>query len=225
MSINPGFSLLMGIDNLVCDGSTITDFRFTGCQYSWSNATPPLAAVPCAEQLQVANDSERMWRRALRLRMIQHHLMEFRSDGTEWVKQGYELIQHNGEYGQGCVIGYIIDSAYSDTWLYGLASVLPEMRSSGWWRLPSLSLEEDRSIEAHCLKRWLAFPDKRSTFNEQSKKAIAEKRVMISSGKNYPLFDSNRIRHWSDTALYLFDWIGLKVHPKELRLLLYWQWS
>lgn len=221
MSISPYLSVIVGIGNLQTSGFKITDPRWDQSkpEYWWLDKCPPLPSRHSEENYINLSDSER--RIALRNDAIIHHITCPKvPQGIPTPREGSDLIEWNSEYGCPEVMGYQLDSAYSKTWLYGLASVFPKFQQKGWRYLPSIPLEEDKSIEAHLVR----LHQRGEILSDTALYQVQKKLKLIKNGWNYPYFSCGVEQHMA-AACYLLNWIGLQVKEEELKLILYWKWS
>ena len=141
-----------------------------------------------------------------------------------------DLIAWNSEYGCPNVLGFVVDGAALDTWLWALTVHLGDRYfSAGYERLRSVDLVDDQSMDARMLRmvnkvRQKPLNSKQKQTIARHKLALDHKRKLLKFGWNVPSLNIH-VESWALTAHYLLRYIGLDVQQSDLKPLMYWYWS
>lgn len=218
MGIRPSMQLRVGLTDLNIEKYDIADHRWTLAD-DWREMRLTIPPEPDMDDL-----SEDGFQQFNTWIAAKHFL------GDEG-KEAWEAVEwRSSDGGIGSCIGInVAEIDYANDCLYVLALMDKRFMRSGFWEIPSLSLEEDESHDGAMLKYLLEMqPDKYENIQNLPKEqygTAARKKRVIEDGHNYPFF-SMSFSMWLDTAFYiLHDCLGMKIERKDLKLYLYWEWS
>lgn len=219
--------LICGIDDLQFEKFKITDSRFKGDE-NWYETIPALPEPTDFDQDRKYTSAETY--KIIHTAAIRTHLL----DNNNKPRPLHELLHWDSEYGCGNVIGYVTDELpYANHCLYAMATLYPEFARKRWKRIPSVPLEEDHGFDARHLKLLVAAKQMNKNLvpfllkhkkGEANVHGLRRKRNAIRNEQNYSFF-SYEMETYLDVTEYLFKQIGLHVKRKDMRLILYWQWS
>lgn len=232
MSQRPHLSLLCGITDLQVDNLKIIDPR-----YKSTNSLPLYDFLETYPPIPQKDDKGEWLDIRLGLEDLQDGTRDNLASNKYQVKDGFELIEFDPEFGVNSAIGYIIEDSGCRLILYALASIFPEVQTPSVIVLESMSLSMDVSADARYLKRYLT--ENKVTFDlgydslkeieqkdqlSHSTNLMLRKATQIKNEQNYQFFDLTFLSY-AICAEYLFKWIGLNVSRENMRLFLYYKWS
>jgi hypothetical protein len=233
--------LILGLNDLQTTNNEITDPRFVLCsvdpddEYVWNSVAPvPLPVPRPHETLVTAQEIER----EMRTNAIRAALSE-----RPW----YKVFHWNGEYGDPAVCGCVLkEGPYDDDFFYALMLLHPAYATdTGHQVLPSEDLDRfDASPggEAlHTIRRLVASraeppirtllawcrsaeTDDERWYRKEMLAGAARKNRLIRWGFNLRWW-THRIEADLATAQWVFQQAGFRVDVRDLKLMLYWQWS
>ncbi len=223
MGIRPSISLVIGVNDMVVEDYVIKDPRWTA-EENW--AQHEVVIPPKPDTSFVGKDAASLWTKdkndAMMHRIVVENVVSAAVGHKDYYEmkrpiQMWEIIRHDVEYGIPEIFGITLDRLpYASQAIYALAAIYPEFQQSGYRILPSLSLEEDSSPDAALLQFGLANLDEPS---------IQRKKRLVDNQQNY-LFFSYDFEFWAEGALdILKDQLGFQIEQRDLKLMLYWQWS
>lgn len=235
MGVRISMQLLCGIADLKYDKYDIVDPRYKGEQNIFDNVIP-IPEEPISIQDLLDNDSYSI--AESRESQKRYDIRTFLLDSKGNPHDHLRYMQYNNEYGCGNVIGLVVSELpCAHHCLYALAEQYPEFKHSGYKLLNSSSLEEDDSRFATYLKCLIAVRgnlDKQFWFkyhysNAHKRNAIPwhfmnVKKNRIKHGQNYLTY-YEYLDSWFRVTDYIFKHLKLRVPRKDLRLILYWEWS
>jgi len=140
------------------------------------------------------------------------------------------------------VIGYVVDRLpYDDTMAYAFGTIYPAIsqKFAGHAILPSIPLDQAGSADSLFLRflieqassdpTFYAQMLKRSHWREVQRRGISLRTInrqkqLIRDGHLYQhfLIETDPILA---TTMWIFNWMGLRVRKRDLRLILCWHWS
>ena len=234
MGIRPHLQVLCGINDLKFENNRIVDSRYKPNsipgrleEMYWQEeyvTIPPKTSIKPIEKLSEGDLAEEMC-----LATIRNALLD--TEGQP--KQAYEVLQWGSEYDDPHIIGYILDSICMDyTVNYALASLHPDYQQSGAHLIPSIPAEKTillQNLQKIIAKYGVATVTNRSFWNQSETrkrmlKDVNRQKLLVKNNWNYALF-SMQNRMYYRIALWLFKWIGLHVKARDLKLMLYVDWS
>lgn len=214
MGIRISMSLILGIDDLrldMVDSWNITDSRWANKPFdNWHDkliAIPPMPNPPLRKNLA-----------AIVLHNFVKGLTHNPDSATLTQFRAGDVITHDPEYGVGSVMGVrIAQLPYAHEVLYALASLYPEFQREGYRVLPSIAAENDQTLMAIARRHG-------GLLDTVEHEMVKNKERLIDEGHNYMWF-TMEIETWLAGALYILNAAGLQIERKDLKLMLYWQWS
>lgn len=248
MGIRPSVMLLCGIHNLEYKGFTITDKRWQ----PQNGATYPAAAyggskviLPYKNPLTL-DGKKPSYGKWLRDNTIKTTLSKEKS---EEAKEWHELIHWDSEYGLGNVIGYVVDTVPNGSKMaYALTPFLEGELNKVSAGFKELEIVKDyRDVNYNDLINYLIWQETKERPEMLKKEywsgdetygsgSVKYRRKSALSGVNrfkkiwkngwlYPSFSEEMLFKFAPVTSYLFNQLGLKVPMRELKLMLYWDWS
>jgi hypothetical protein len=184
----------------------------------WYNLPVILPEVPQVECL----DTEAEIEEAMKMETINYYLQVQQDKCEEPLTMGDVIY-----YGHNKVAGYIIgEIPYAHPCLYALAALDKRFQSEGSAELPSISLEDDYSLEALFIKKNQENLDNTiQLLPEGTKNSVKQKIRQLDNQQNVRFFAGCEIEFYALIAEYLFAQLTFKIPAEDCRLILAWEWS
>jgi hypothetical protein len=251
MGIRPSIKLLCGITDLKTENYRITDPRWqpaSGLDYPDFGDSLDRVVLPVLEDYdkstflkndEVGNFNRPKFLKFMRMSTIKEMLSEPDDTPKEW----YKLVQWSAEFGNSHVIGYIIDELpYASHLSYALAGILGNSEliggaEPGFQFLQSLNDPEKlyytKRIYYEICQKAAANPEMRTikywrNVKPGDKKILGDInrfKLLWKNGWLYPAFSDEMRLNFAIVTSYLFNQLGLRVRMRDLKLLIYWEWS
>jgi hypothetical protein len=189
----------------------------------WYNLPVILPEVPQIErpdQLKAFTEAE--IEEAMKMATINNYLQVQQDKCEEPLTMGDVIY-----YGHNKVAGYIVGKLpYAHPCLYALAALDKRFQSAGNTELPSISLEDDYSLDALFIKKNQDNLDNAlQRLPGGVKDSVEQKKRQINHRQNVRFFAGCEIEFYALIAEYLFAQLTFKIPAEDCRLILAWEWS
>lgn len=220
MGIRPHIELICGINDLQTKDYQIVDARFSGPK-GWSENVldhSDLDSILKDAEAKKSDLSRSEWQTVMNARIIRDAIAD---------KDNYDLISWDPEYGLPNVIGYVVDDLYATDLAYALAVSFGQENPCAI-ELPKYEIKD--TIPGVTLLPAIehAKAEGKSLFSIRNVLRLDPIRYHLTNirmGWMYKgLADSMAIMY-VPVASYLFKKFGLKVPPRDLKLMIYCYWS
>lgn len=220
MGIRLSMQTVFGIDDLRVEKRAIVDPRYVKAhEWEEDDTIPPPSIDDLPEDTEERGCilSQKPW-------VLRRYLLH----RTISVSAMHEVLYFDPEFGHSNIIGVPVgDRLYGHDVFRGLLSLDTRYHHNGHEVIPSLRPEGDSSIGAMGLRIMNQYHRHSVKLPKQGAmlQAANAKKRMLKHGWNYGAYFDVEIESWLDQVRYVFDYIGLHVNQRDLKLMLVWNWS